>query len=108
MTENSTAMLTCSPPFSQPSPNIFWKKNGQELNLTDSRITVLTTGSLYITDAQLNDTGNYQCIAHNYITGARRRSAVATLTVISYCKGKLLQRLLTTILIHKNMLLHRS
>ncbi len=95
---NSTAVLTCTPPYSQPSPTVFWRKNGAELNLTNSRITVLATGNLYITSAQFIDAGEYQCIAHNEITGAKRRSTIATLTVSSG-KSTILSLLIIPVLI---------
>lgn len=82
---NSTVVLPCTPPYSQPTPSIHWTRNGVDLNETEPRITVLPTGNLYITDVQLDDAGDYQCIAHNDVTGARRRSAVASLTTVS-CK----------------------
>lgn len=78
---NSTAALMCAPPFSEPAPSIYWKKNGHKLNISDPRIIVLDSGNLYITEAQPSDAGSYQCIAQNLITQAKRRSEIATLAI---------------------------
>ncbi|XP_064396501.1 matrix-remodeling-associated protein 5-like isoform X2 [Halichondria panicea] len=79
---NGTTMMTCKPPPSEPAPNIHWKKDGTDLNLqSDARLTVLATGNLYITNTQLTDEGEYQCIAYNEFTGATRRSIIGMLTV---------------------------
>ncbi len=79
---NGTTVMTCKPPPSEPAPNIHWKKDGTDLNpQSDARLTVLATGNLYITNTQLTDEGEYQCIAHNEFTGATRRSTIGMLTV---------------------------
>lgn len=84
---NSTVVLACEPPIGEPAPSFQWKKDNQILDLSlDPRLVVLPTGDLYINNVQTTDIGQYQCIAQNTITGSKRRSKHATLTVI----GKLI------------------
>ena len=80
----TTVVLRCEPPYSNPAPLIQWKKDGAVLP-TDSRITILPTGNLYILNVTEADSGDYQCMATNLVSGARRRSEMATLTITGVC-----------------------
>lgn len=45
---------------------IFWLKDGKEIeNQADSNIIIANDGSLIISAARLNDSGNYTCEARN-------------------------------------------
>jgi len=46
-----------------------------------SGLEVLPTGNLYLINATRNDTGAYECVAVNPISGAQRRSAEAQLDI---------------------------
>ncbi|KAK6061601.1 immunoglobulin I-set domain protein [Cooperia oncophora] len=64
----------------QPSPRIAWQRNGIPLDLLNySRYTVLSSGHLFITNAQLEDQASFTCIAENDY-GAQSKT---TLVVIS-------------------------
>ena len=80
----TTVVLRCEPPYSNPAPLIQWKKDGAVLP-TDSRVTILPTGNLYILNVTQADSGDYQCMATNLVSGARRRSEMATLTITGVC-----------------------
>ncbi|GIY13520.1 hypothetical protein CDAR_68362 [Caerostris darwini] len=47
-----------------PSPNIIWIKNGQQLEL-NHRIQLITNGSLFIYNSSDQDSGQYKCVASN-------------------------------------------
>ncbi|XP_046680537.1 roundabout homolog 2-like isoform X2 [Homalodisca vitripennis] len=78
--QGETAILECGPPRGTPEPIIFWKKNGQLLEIDGSkRIEIVDGGNLAIQDARRSDEGRYQCIAKN--TVGVRESNVALLKV---------------------------
>ncbi|CAL1527760.1 unnamed protein product [Lymnaea stagnalis] len=56
------AMLNCEAE-GQPPPTIRWYKDGKPLMHMDPRITLLTSGTLQISDVKLTDTGIYLCKA---------------------------------------------
>ena len=78
--EGTMAILRCSPHLSVPAAVVSWTHNGRVLD-TSTRLRIAPSGNLYILEPRLSDVGRYQCIASNAITGARRRSEEATLTV---------------------------
>lgn len=89
-----TVLLECGPPRGSPEPNIFWRKNGQSMDLTNNkRIRLVDGGNLVIQDARNIDEGRYQCVATN--AAGTRESSVAFLKV----HGKLTE---------KPLLLHHS
>ena len=50
----------------EPTPAIRWLKDFVPLNITsDSRIEISDDGTLFISDAGLDDTGFYTCVADN-------------------------------------------
>ena len=60
-----TVSLTC-PTKGSPPPKITWKKDGHELASAD-RFVIDNDGTLTISQAVLNDTGNYTCSAQNEV-----------------------------------------
>lgn len=78
--QGETALLECGPPRGHPEPVVFWRKNGQTLDLDQSkRIRLVDGGNLAIQDARQTDDGRYQCIARN--TVGLRESNIALLKV---------------------------
>jgi len=62
--ENIT--LECSPPKGHPEPEVKWKKNGDNIDLTSAkRIKIDESGNLVIIRAEKKDQGRYQCSAEN-------------------------------------------
>uniref|UniRef100_A0A8C6S880 Protogenin homolog b (Gallus gallus) n=1 Tax=Neogobius melanostomus TaxID=47308 RepID=A0A8C6S880_9GOBI len=64
---------------SNPPATITWELNQSTLPLSTDRITVLPNGVLQIHNVQLEDAGQYRCVATNI--GSRLRSKEAMLTV---------------------------
>ena len=60
-----TVSLTC-PTKGSPPPKITWKKDGDEL-ASAGRFVIDNDGTLTISQAVLNDTGNYTCSAQNEV-----------------------------------------
>ncbi|XP_021701765.1 roundabout homolog 1 [Aedes aegypti] len=78
--QGETALLECGPPRGYPEPVVFWRKNGQTLDLNNSkRIRIVDGGNLAIQDARQSDDGRYQCVAKNVV--GVRESTVAFLRV---------------------------
>ena len=49
-----------------PEATLTWRHNGQVLSSdTDSRVTVMSSGQLRVTDVQASDRGTYQLTANN-------------------------------------------
>lgn len=75
-----TVLLECGPPKGSPEPTIFWRKNGQVMDLTNSkRVRLVDGGNLVIQEARNADEGRYQCVASN--AAGMRESHVAFLKV---------------------------
>ncbi|XP_055637458.1 roundabout homolog 2-like [Toxorhynchites rutilus septentrionalis] len=78
--QGETALLECGPPKGYPEPVILWRKNGQTMDLSNSkRIRIVDGGNLAIQDARQSDDGRYQCVAKNIV--GIRESTVAFLRV---------------------------
>ena len=82
------AELRCHAPAGVPPPQIYWLRNGLPLE-TDTNVIVSSEGHLLISQARLQDTANYTCVAENI--AAKRISDPALLTV--YGKSCLRTRL---------------
>ncbi|XP_022611930.1 protogenin B-like [Seriola dumerili] len=78
VTEGSVARFSCAVTSSPPA-TITWELNQSTLPLQTDRITVLPNGVLQIHNVQLEDAGQYRCVATNI--GSRLRSRGAMLTV---------------------------
>ncbi|KAL3274304.1 hypothetical protein HHI36_015709 [Cryptolaemus montrouzieri] len=71
-------VLECAPPKGTPDPIIFWRKDGQTLEI-EGRFRLVDGSNLAITDTKTSDDGRYQCIAKN--VAGTRESSVAVLKV---------------------------
>ncbi|KAM3609193.1 uncharacterized protein V6R79_010862 [Siganus canaliculatus] len=78
VTEGSVARFSCAVTSSPPA-TIAWELNQSILPLQTDRITVLPNGVLQIHNVQMEDAGQYRCVATNI--GSRFKSREATLTV---------------------------
>ncbi|XP_076589614.1 protogenin B-like [Chaetodon auriga] len=78
VTEDSVARFSCAVTSSPPA-TITWELNQSTLPLQTDRMTVLPNGVLQIHNVQLEDAGQYRCVATNI--GSRLKSREATLTV---------------------------
>ncbi|XP_023961842.2 hemicentin-2 isoform X1 [Chrysemys picta bellii] len=78
LTAHSPASLACEA-TGLPKPHVTWKKNGHLLNvdLPQSPYRLLSSGSLLIASASLQDTAQFECIVTNPAGEARRLFAVA-------------------------------
>lgn len=75
-----TVLLECGPPKGNPEPTVYWRKNGQVMDLANSkRIRIVDGGNLIIQEARHGDEGRYQCVAEN--VAGTRESTVAILKV---------------------------
>lgn len=78
--QGDTALMECGPPKGSPEPLIMWRKNGQTLDLSNSkRVRIVDGGNLAIQDARQSDDGRYQCVVKNL--AGLRESSVAFLKV---------------------------
>lgn len=78
--QGDVALLECLAPKGIPEPLIWWKKNGQKLEIEHSkRIRIVDGGNLAIQDARQSDEGEYQCVAKNVV--GVRESKTVTLNV---------------------------
>ncbi|XP_040893949.1 protogenin B-like [Toxotes jaculatrix] len=78
VTEGSVARFSCAV-TSSPAATITWELNQSTLPLQTERITVLPNGVLQIHNVQVEDAGQYRCVATNI--GSRLKSREALLTV---------------------------
>lgn len=71
-------IMECASPRGTPEPQVFWRKDGQTLDL-GGRLKLVDGSNLAITDSKPSDDGRYQCVAKN--TAGIRESAQAILKV---------------------------
>ncbi|NP_001161598.1 netrin receptor unc5-like protein precursor [Saccoglossus kowalevskii] len=76
----SAFQMMCRPPEGNPLPDIYWEKDGRQIDVQEDRNYIITTdASLIINQARLADTGNYTCVAQNM--ASKRKSDVAKVNV---------------------------
>lgn len=93
-----TVLLECGPPKGNPEPVIYWRKNGQTMDLSNSkRVRIVDGGNLVIQDARHGDEGRYQCVAENVV--GIRESTVAILKVHGELRGRPSDNSLMTMLL---------
>lgn len=92
--QGEVALMECGAPRGSPEPQIFWRKNGQTMNLngnnqsSNKRIRIVDGGNLAIQDARQSDDGRYQCVVRNVV--GVRESATAFLKVHGRYKRRIL------------------
>ncbi|XP_046890645.1 neural cell adhesion molecule L1.1-like isoform X2 [Hypomesus transpacificus] len=68
VTEGGQISLHCDT-FGSPRPHISWESEGMELLLSDPRVSLLTNGTLELTNASREDAGTYTCsLTHTNIS----------------------------------------
>ena len=85
------ASFVCTVLDSFPTSNITWMVNGTVLEVDNGSIitTSVTNSTLTLTSLDSNDTGNYSCMASNFLVELRNASSdVISLSVL--CKSSLL------------------
>lgn len=71
--------MRCIPPAGVPPAKVYWLRNNVPLEQGDTNIILSNEGHLLISQARLQDTANYTCVAENI--AAKRQSDPAMLTV---------------------------
>lgn len=78
--EGGAAILPCAVPYSAPKASISWKKKGErKLGLLATKL--LTSGSIYVEQLRVEDSGRYRCLADNDVAEMKRKSSFVTLQV---------------------------
>ncbi|XP_053392555.1 netrin receptor UNC5C-like isoform X2 [Mercenaria mercenaria] len=78
------ALLRCLPPDGKPLPEVFWLKNGNEIDAqSDINFIIASEGNLIINQARLSDAGNYTCGARNMVRHVHSR----TVQLVVYVNG---------------------
>jgi hypothetical protein len=70
----SSVLMECKAPKGAPEPQIWWEKDGNRLQTTNSRYE-LVDSSLLINNVSAGDTGLYVCVAKNEASAKRSKSA---------------------------------
>ena len=63
--KGTTASLDCGA-SGNPTPNIYWVKDGRRLE-PNSRFSVVEGGQLQIAESKESDQGKYECVAENEV-----------------------------------------
>lgn len=83
--QGETVILECGPPRGHPEPIVYWKKNGQNLEIESNKRFRLVDGSnLAIQDIRRTDEGRYQCVATNIVGTRESTAALLTINVKPY------------------------
>lgn len=60
----SSALLAC-PSNGIPTPTIHWERNGRRVDINGHKYQLHSDGTLQINNVQVDDSGEYQCVAIN-------------------------------------------
>ena len=63
---NDEILLTCRAAIGKPTPDVKWYKQGRNVTTSD-RISILSDGTLRLSNVQLDDEDNYTCTATNIV-----------------------------------------
>ncbi|XP_034032090.1 protogenin B-like [Thalassophryne amazonica] len=85
VTEGSVARFSCVV-TSNPPATITWELNQSTLPLKADRITVLPNGVLQIHSVQLEDAGQYRCVATNIGSCLKSKEAMLTVNQVAGAK----------------------
>lgn len=80
----NTAIFSCHA-VGDPQPKIIWMHEEKEVDMKDSRITVMEDGSLVIKNTLESDSGIYECMAKN--SDGETKSRPARMIVGDYNTG---------------------
>ncbi|VDD74766.1 unnamed protein product [Mesocestoides corti] len=87
-------LLSCQPPKGEPAPKVYWLKNGKSVDRdTFPHIIIDDYNRLIIEQVELQDEGNYTCVADTL--GMERRYSTAEVTVLPY-RRELTERIVMT------------
>ena len=75
-----TLTFTCKV-SGDPKPDVKWMRDSTEVEIDGERYQVREDGTLIISDANEDDTGEYECVAHNDMGFTNSRKARALITV---------------------------
>nr|CUU98990.1 hypothetical transcript [Hymenolepis microstoma] len=74
-------LLSCQPPKGEPAPKVYWLKNGKRVDRqTFPHIVIDDYNRLIIDQVELQDEGNYTCVADTL--GIEQRYSTAEVTVL--------------------------
>lgn len=94
--------LQCLPPEGAPMPEVFWLRDGVEIDTSrDTNFIISNDGGLILNQAKLTDAGNYTCGAKN--VASRRLSASAILTVYGKSRHSVFSKSYETVLLLFNL-----
>lgn len=74
LTLGGTAVFTCRV-SGDPTPEITWMLNSNEIHIDYSRVNILPDGSLRVDKASESDIGQYECMAKNDMGEVKSKSA---------------------------------
>ncbi|XP_076623399.1 peroxidasin [Colletes latitarsis] len=75
-----TFSFTCEV-IGDPTPEIKWMRDSNEVPVDGSRYTIQEDGTLVVSDATEQDTGEYECVAKSEMGSTKSRKARAVVTV---------------------------
>ncbi|KAL5105419.1 Netrin receptor UNC5C [Taenia crassiceps] len=76
-------LLSCQPPKGEPAPKVYWLKNGKRVEAqTFPHIIIDDYNRLIIEQVELQDEGNYTCVADTL--GMEQRYSTAEVTVLPH------------------------
>ncbi|XP_076171397.1 peroxidasin [Ptiloglossa arizonensis] len=75
-----TMSFTCEV-IGDPAPEIMWMRDSNEVSADGSRYVIQDDGTLVISDATEQDTGEYECVARSEMGSTKSRKARAVINV---------------------------